>query len=225
MGTGVWVSLALFLICLSLMILLSRATVDIRAAIKDQDATCTISFRANSLPITRRTVYDRMRLFYEDGQPVLLTQKRRWGQWGKRNQTDLRIEYGMLQSARMVMRRGLVRLHRWRAFRAAAGNRPRISLFHWDTIMGFNDAMVTALGTGAAYYLQYIVTRRIASHVEMRSPQINVRPDYSGENRFETRIACVFSVRVFHVLMWLWALHAVKIHAKDRKACASRSRT
>lgn len=72
--------------------------------------------------------------------------------------------------------------------------------FHWRTVVGSDDAAITAFSTGVIWAVKELVLVGIHQRISFAAkPIVQVRPAF-GAAKFETELKCIFRVRLGHVI-------------------------
>lgn len=87
-----------------------------------------------------------------------------------------------------------------------AAKRIVVEKLDWQSCIGTNDAMYTALGTGGIWAIKGILTGLLSSKTRLQDINLQVEPDFDNA-RLNSRIYCILKMRIVHII--LIALHFV----------------
>lgn len=78
-------------------------------------------------------------------------------------------------------------------------NKTKVLTFQWTSIIGFNDAALTAIVTGVLWTLKYNLLAFLFKDNYVSNPLIHVTPKFNNYE-IKTEITCIFETKLVHII-------------------------
>ena len=70
----------------------------------------------------------------------------------------------------------------------------------WETIIGVNNAMHTAIFSGSLWAIKGSLISIISRVSHLKKVSINIKPDFNGNTQW-SRLYCILKMRVVHIIL------------------------
>lgn len=99
-----------------------------------------------------------------------------------------------------------------------------IERMSWNTVLGLDDAMQTALGTGSVWALKGSLAAWISSHSRLQDLNLEVKPDFSHIT-CNTNLSCILKMRIAHIIFIIIQAASLYVRGYIRGTTAGKSRS
>lgn len=110
-------------------------------------------------------------------------------------------------------------LHQAHLFKQTASRFSRLLIIQrleWKSVLGVDDAMTTALANGSLWAFKGSITSLVSRQARLGQVELMVNPDFAKKH-LESRIYCIFKIRIVHIIFMTAYLMAQKFAEKKRR--------